>query len=360
MSNLAETLRRLAEMGRPDGVGHGGEHDQSGLIPLGDFGTNPGGLDALYYLPPDILPAMPLVVVLHGCTQTAQAYERGAGWTILARDHGFAVLYPQQKRSNNGNLCFNWFDAQDVARQGGEAESIAQMVSHLASRHCIDPGRIHITGLSAGGAMTSAMLVRYPEMFAAGAIIAGLPFDVAHSVSQAMDRMRGRGLPPPDELATRVRAATAHSGPWPRLSIWHGTADHVVAVANARAIVDQWLPLHGLANVRPVESTLDGHQHLSWNDRDGQTMIEHHSLAGFGHATPIDSLTPDALGKPGPHMLEAGTSSTRRIAQFWGIVPEAERSSVRASSNPVHPGQRLSFDVHTVIDAALRRAGIKP
>jgi poly(hydroxyalkanoate) depolymerase family esterase len=116
-----------------------------------------------------------LVVALHGCTQTAADYDHGSGWTRLADRYGFAVLFPEQQRANNPNNCFNWFLPSDTRRSHGEAFSIRQMIERVITDHGVDRRRVFVVGLSAGGAMTSAMLATYPDLFAGGAIIAGLP-----------------------------------------------------------------------------------------------------------------------------------------------------------------------------------------
>src|SRR5690606_13373617 len=121
----------------------------------------------------------------------------------------------------------------------GEALSIRQMVAAVSARHSIDPCRIFVTGLSAGGAMTSVLLATYPEVFAGGAVIAGLPYGCADTMPQAFDRMRGHGLPDGVDLSALVRRASSHDGSWPTLSVWHGTADATVSQRNAQAIVDQ-------------------------------------------------------------------------------------------------------------------------
>src|SRR5262249_7395953 len=131
-----------------------------------------------------------LVVVLHGCTQTAASYDIGAGWSTLAERYGFALLMPQQKVSNNANGCFNLFLPDDTGRGRGEALSIRQMIRAAGEKYRLDEGRIFVTGLSAGGAMTSVMLATYPEIFAGGAIIAGLPFGIANNLQQALAAMR--------------------------------------------------------------------------------------------------------------------------------------------------------------------------
>jgi poly(hydroxyalkanoate) depolymerase family esterase len=137
------------------------------------------------YLPSDITAQRPLLVVLHGCTQNAESYDRGAGWSTLADRFGFALLLPEQPRSNNPNGCFNWFQTGDIERGHDEPLSIRQMVAKMVSDHAIDPARVFVTGLSAGGAMTSVMLATYPDVFAGGAIIAGLPYGAANNVQQA-------------------------------------------------------------------------------------------------------------------------------------------------------------------------------
>ncbi len=168
----------------------------AGMTEVTGFGFNPGSLRMLSHAPADLPPMAPLVVVLHGCTQTAEAFAAGSGWLALADRHGFAVLAPEQVQANNPNRCFNWFAPDDVERGRGEAASIVAMVGHAIARHGLDPSRVFVTGLSAGGAMTLAMLASYPDVFAAGAVVAGLPFGVARNVQEAMRAMHradGRG-----------------------------------------------------------------------------------------------------------------------------------------------------------------------
>lgn len=268
------------------------------------------------YLPNSLKAGAPLVVVLHGCGQTASGYGIGAGWCELADQMGFAVLAPEQKAVNNPNTCFNWFSPEDVTREEGECASIAAMIRTMIETQGLDERRVFITGLSAGGAMTAAMLSTYPEMFAAGAIVAGLPFGVAQNVRDALEAMRSTPLMIPQAWGDLVRRASGFAGPWPRVSIWHGALDTTVNINNAQASLAQWADVHGLALGAVKQEMVDGAVHLSWGDR-----LELYTLPGLGHGAPIDSRD---VGTAAPFILDAGISSSRRIAQFWGLTQKAE------------------------------------
>ena len=223
-------------------------HSQpQGLSEVTAFGSNPGHLRMLKLVPPGLRALSPLVVVLHGCGQTADDINHGLGWSALADECGFALLFPEQRRSNNAQRGFNWFRPADSRRGCGEALSIVQMVQHLIDDHGLDSRRVYVTGLSAGGAMASALLAAYPEVFAGGAILAGLPFGVASNLWGALAAMKGKVNRSSAELGDQVRAASPHQGRWPMLSIWHGSSDKTVAPSNADAIIRQWCNVHGFA-----------------------------------------------------------------------------------------------------------------
>jgi poly(hydroxyalkanoate) depolymerase family esterase len=295
---------------------------------LTNFGSNPGVLKARVHLPPDLPKNAPLIVVLHGCTQNPAGYDHHSGWSQLADEAGFALLFPEQQRANNPNLCFNWFEPADTRRDGGEVLSIRQMIDVMVLRHGLDRKRIFITGLSAGGAMAAAMLASYPEVFAGGAIIAGLPYGSATTIPQAFDRMRGHGGPSGKELQQILRRASDHRGLWPRISIWHGTADQTVAPSNADAVAAQWLGVHGFDRKTPTCSEADGRlAKRVWSDATGKAKVEINIVTGMGHGTPIG----DGLGVPGPFMLDIGISSTCEIARFWNIDATQTKGSTRSN-----------------------------
>lgn len=366
MRSLSDTLARLRRL--PRGLP---QHSPTSkrLRFFSDFGSNPGQLNAWIYVPESAGPGAALVVVLHGCTQNAAGYDESSGWSRLAEQHGFLLLYPEQQRVNNSNLCFNWFSPNDAARGKGEALSIRQMVESVQGRHDTDPQLVFVTGLSAGGAMAAAMLATYPEVFAGGAVIAGLPFGVASSIPEAFDRMRGYGGPRSAALADLVSAASPHTGKWPTLSVWHGSADQTVDQSNASALVEQWRSLHG-ASKKPARSDLvHGHVHRVWVDSNGREVIEEYSIAGLGHGTPLDTCGTRHGEQVAPFMLEAGISSTRLISRFWGIaVGEADESpSISRIVPDGHAEARPQPDtnawanqagVQKTIENALRSAGL--
>ncbi len=340
------------------------------LSDLADVRPNPGNLRARIYVPEGLAQRAPLVVVLHGCTQSAALYDEGSGWSRLAERHGFAVLFPEQQRSNNPNLCFNWFQPGDTRRGSGEAASIRAMVAQMVEDHGIDPERVYVTGLSAGGAMASAMLAAYPDLFAGGAIIAGIAYGCAGSVGEAFECMAGGGRDSGVALGENVRRASDHRGPWPRVSVWHGDADRTVSSVNGDDIVKQWLDVHRLAATPTAHDEVDGYPHRVWAGADGRPLVEQYVITGMGHGTPLDpGLDAGQSGQAGPHMLDVAISSTDRIAAFFGIAeaaahPEAAsrkikpkpKTTVRAAE-PLPAPQPVS-EVQNVIESALRAAGL--
>ncbi len=307
------------------------------LTEIVGFGSNPGNLRMLTHVPESVSSSPALVVVLHGCTQTAAGYDHGSGWSALADRYGFVVLYAEQQEANNPKRCFNWFQAGDIERDKGEAHSIRQMVEHAIKQHNVDHSRVFVTGLSAGGAMTSTMLAAYPEVFAAGAIIAGLPYRCATSVAEAFECMFQGQTRSAQEWGGLVRNASSHRGPWPKVSVWHGSADATVKPMNAGEIIKQWTDVHGLKSSPSFSETVDGYPRRVWTGPSGEDVIEEYVITGMAHGTPLAiGNDENSYGAAGPFLLDVGISSSYRIAEFWGLTEQAEDvQRIRPTPEPV-------------------------
>jgi poly(hydroxyalkanoate) depolymerase family esterase len=342
LAKNVDFLRRLPKLSGINALGEYGRSLRPGLrsplVETAGFGSNPGGIKMLSFVPAHLQEPRALVVVLHGCGQTAAGYDLGAGWSTLAKRYGFALLMPEQQPSNNANGCFNWFNPEDTARERGEACSIRQMIARMVDDHKINARRIFVTGLSAGGAMTSVMLATYPEVFAGGAVIAGLPFGVASNVREALNGMFQSRSRPAGELGDLVRNASNHKGPWPKLSVWHGSADRTVNPANANEIVKQWLDVHDLPSAPMSEGTVDGYPRQIWWNTDGETVVESYTITDMAHGTPLGTVDNDEpYGAQGAFLIEAGISSSYHIANFFGLTQwiRQSREAAKAASTAV-------------------------
>jgi poly(hydroxyalkanoate) depolymerase family esterase len=296
------------------------------LTEVTGFGRNPGNLRMLEYVPPRPAgQAMPLVVVLHGCLQNAADFDRASGWTALARSHGFAVVFPEQKPANNSNLCFNWFRPSLVARDRGELGSIREMIASAAERHAIDAGRIFVMGLSAGGALASLLLATYPDLFNAGAVVAGLPVGSARDAMTAMSVMRNAAKHTGEEWAAYIRDISPEAKDFPRVSIWHGGSDAVVSVANAEASLLQWLTVHGFDWTDGEDDRHDGTARRRWrkggSKGNGEAIVEMVTLDDFGHGLPVRRTRTN--GEPSNEterfILPAPISAPEAMVRSWGL-----------------------------------------
>jgi poly(3-hydroxybutyrate) depolymerase len=220
--------------------------------------------------------------------------------------------------------------------------------------------------------MAAVMLATYPDRFAGGAVIGGLPYGCASNIPEALAQMRERSDEGARLLAVVRSAARDHDGLWPSLSLWHGADDRTVDVSNMERLGRQWRHLHGIDDAAPVVTRDARAEHLVWQGSDGRVLVEEHRIAGMGHGVPLDASGADRLGVVGPYMLDVGISSTAQIARSWGILvqgesvvdvttPDAASRVVKfAPSEQVHraPPAPAPGSIQQTIESALRSAGL--
>lgn len=228
---LAETVKTLGALRKR---ALSGEPAAAIKVPGGaefqtrSFSCHAGKRDYKLYIPANKPQGRrPLLVMLHGCTQNADDFAAGTRMNTLAEDHGMLVAYPVQSRSANASSCWNWFNPADQNRGTGEPAILAGVTQEIAGEHKIDPTRIYIAGLSAGGAMAMVMGASYPDIYSAVGVHSGLPYQSANDVMSALNAMRS-GSP------------TARPQPDTRTIIFHGDADKTVHPSNAKMMISDF------------------------------------------------------------------------------------------------------------------------
>jgi len=254
-----------------------------------------------------------MLVMLHGCTQSADDFAAGTQMNRLADRHGFLVVYPEQAAHANTSKCWNWFKPQDQQRDAGEPALIAGIVRQVAEAHRADPRRVFVAGLSAGAAMAVTLGQTYPELFAAVGAHSGLPYASAHDIPSALAAMKG-GRSGMAGLKDRPAAAGSRYRSEPQavpVIVFHGDRDHTVQQSNGAQIVQQAQQAHLLKSkgVALLASAHDGvatggrrYTRIVHADAAGHARIESWTLHGAGHAwsgghaggSYTDSTGPDA------------------------------------------------------------------
>jgi len=277
------------------------------VVAPGSFTThhfrNHAGARSYKLFVPTTLPStpVPLIVMLHGCTQSADDFAAGTQMNRLAEEQGFLVVYPEQARNANGSNCWNWFKTQDQLRDSGEPSLIAGITREVSEKHGVDPRRIYVAGLSAGAAMAVILGETYPEIYAAIGAHSGLPYGAAHDMPSAFAAMAGgRGgmpdlskLPGLTDLPGSVPAAAKKATNFVPTIVFHGDQDHTVGQSNGTEIIEQAVvALSGEAS-RPLlaPSTHNGvsprgraFSRTVYADETGQPRVESWVLHGAGHA----------------------------------------------------------------------------
>lgn len=251
-----------------------------GTMARRSFANAAGRRDYRLYLPTgyeSLAAPLPLVVMLHGCTQSPEDFATGTRMNSLADAQGVIVVYPEQASNANGSKCWNWFRSDDQQRDRGEPSLIAGITREVAAEFRVDSQRIFVAGLSAGGAMAAVLGRTDPDLFAAIGVHSGVAYGLAHDVGSAFAAMQGRGR--------AQGTAAGHTGV-PTI-IFHGDRDHTVSFENAAALMSD--AVAGSTSLRETADTGTSAKGQAWSrrvlaDADGLPRVESWTLQGAGHA----------------------------------------------------------------------------
>jgi poly(hydroxyalkanoate) depolymerase family esterase len=282
---------------------------------------------------------VPLVVMLHGCTQTAADFATGTAMNLLAERHGFVVLYPQQAITSNYKRCWNWFLPLNQQREGGVPARIVGMVKSLQrtpTRWRIDPTRIYVAGLSAGGSMAVILGATYPDVFAAIGVHSGLGYQAAMDVKSALQAMR-RGGPDPQQAGHRAYVAMGDCARVVPTIVFQGTHDRTVAPMNGDQVVQQWMQTNHLASCGMYTADFRTPTHVAsgqisngyayrvetWHARNGEAVQAYWKIDGLGHGW-------SGGNSGGLHTDPRGPSASDAMYDFF-------------MAHPIRRGDRHSF-----------------
>ena len=287
------------------------------------FGSNPGALAMYEYVPDNLPSGRPLVVVMHGCTQMASAMVN-AGWNKLADEHQFTVVYPEQSSDNNPVRCFNWAgeygDTANLERGKGENQSVLSMIDTAIASHGSDPKRVYIVGFSAGAAFVSVMLATWPERFAAGSIMSGIPYRCATDVNGAYSCQSPGVSKTAPQWGDLVRGAATFTGERPRVQIWHGSTDSTVKTMNEGELVKQWTDVWGTDATADVMDTVGPAMRAQYK-AGSKVVVETYLVPNMGHAVAIgndgSAMCPASIGA---YFSDMKICSTLHAAEFFGLL----------------------------------------
>ena len=260
---------------------------------------------------------VPLIVMLHGCTQNPDDFAAGTRMNALAEEHTFLVAYPAQAQGANMNKCWNWFEVADQQRGRGEPSLIAGITCEVVGEHHVSAGRVYVTGMSSGGAMAAIMGEAYPDLYAAVGVHSGLPPGAARDLPSAFAAMRQGG--PAGGLSNNPAGGSDRIVP---AIVFHGDRDTTVHPRNAEQLLERYRNAASgpVAQVTKARGQVPGgHSYGRETHRDaaGRVLAEHWTVNGLGHAWSGGSA-------PGSYTDARGPDASAEMVRFFREHPRDE------------------------------------
>ncbi|MEM8933076.1 MAG: PHB depolymerase family esterase [Acidobacteriota bacterium] len=336
-----------------------------GAVEAGTFDQRVHAGRSYWLYVPDGIPsgtAAPLVVMLHGCTQTGDGFATSTGMNVIADQEGLLVAYPQQPSSANSSRCWNWFEPAHQGRGSGEPASIAGVVGAIEAAYAVDSDRVAVAGFSAGAAMAVILGATYPDVFVAIGVHSGLEYKAATSASSAFSAMFSGGPPagPQGDAAYAAMGSRARVVP---TMVIHGTSDFTVVTANGDLVLSQWAQTNDRASdgsdnndiddtAETVESgQVSGGRSFTrslYEDGAGSVVMEKVMVDSMGHA-----WSGGVLG--GTYTDPDGPNASQMLADFFfggtsPPPPPVDTTPPTTTASPAGGTYGVAIDVTLSVD----------
>jgi len=263
----------------------------NGLVEVADFGPNPTGLQMFLYVPTSVKRHPAVVVVLHYCTGSGPAMFTGTQYAALADQYGFIAVYPSAPREGH---CFD-VSSPGALKHNGDSDpvGIVSMVKNVVKTQNADKHRVYVTGISSGAMMTNVLLGDYPDVFAAGSAMMGVPFACFATTDGSMWNSacaNGTIIKSPAEWGSLARSAfPGYHGKRPPMQLWHGTADTILFYPNFGEEIKQWTNVHGVSQTPArTDHPQPSWTHTVYTDRHGRVVVDAYSVEGETHNLPFN------------------------------------------------------------------------
>ena len=272
---------------------------------------------------------VPLVVMLHGCTQNADDFAAGTKMNAIAERETFLVVYPEQSPAANTSRCWNWFDPASQERDAGEPSIIAGITQGMIAQYRVNPDRVSVAGMSAGGAMAVIMGATYPDLYAAIGVSAGLEYKAAENAAAALIAQETGGPDPNEQGRLAYLAGGAAARVVPTI-VFHGQLDPTVNVVNGHQVLSQWAQTNDLADDDRDNNSIDDQpEAIAPGQVPGGYAYTRYVYAGDGHTNLMEKWIVETMthrwsggSTAGSYTDPKGPDASEEMVRFFGQHPK--------------------------------------